>query len=73
MVHRFIVNGLCCAGCAARLEEAVSRIEGCGDVSMAFMTGRLTLEAPEDDMGRISGEIGRVIRRIEPKASARRM
>ena len=49
----FTVEGLCCAKCAAEIEEAVGRIVGCESANMAFMTKKLTIEAPEKDMERI--------------------
>jgi Cd2+/Zn2+-exporting ATPase len=68
----FTVEGLCCAKCAAEIEEAMGRIVGCESANMAFMTKKLTIEAPEKDMERITSETERIVRRIEPKASVRR-
>ncbi len=72
MKQAFTIEGLCCAKCADEIEEAVSKIKGCGSANMAFMTKKLTIEAPEEDAERITGEIERIVRRIEPKASVKR-
>ncbi|MDD4245449.1 MAG: cation transporter [Candidatus Methanomethylophilaceae archaeon] len=72
MRQAFTVEGLCCAKCAAEIEEGVGRIIGCESANMAFMTKKLTIEAPEEDMERITAETELIVRRIEPKASVKR-
>ena len=38
------LQGLDCAGCAAELEEIIGKIEGVSEVSLAFVTQKLTVE-----------------------------
>ena len=43
----FILEGLDCANCAAKIEEKVSKIEGISSASVNFVTKTLTLEIEE--------------------------
>lgn len=44
MKKKFKVENLDCAHCAAKMEDAIKKIPGVEDVSMNFMTQKLTLE-----------------------------
>lgn len=37
-----------CAACAAKVEEAIKKVDGVEDVSVNFLTQKLTLVAPDD-------------------------
>lgn len=37
-----------CANCAAKIENAISKIEGVNAVSVNFLTQKMTLEADDD-------------------------
>lgn len=43
------LEGLCCANCAAKIEEGVKKLDGVKEASLSFMTQRLVIEA-EDGM-----------------------
>lgn len=62
------LDGLCCANCAAKIEEGVKKLEGVKDAALSFMTQRLTLEI-EDGREDTVLEAARVIaNKIEPDA-----
>lgn len=65
------VEGLDCASCAAKMERAISALEGVTACSLSFLTGKLSLEAPEERMEAIGGEISKIVRKIEPGASVK--
>lgn len=46
----FKMENLDCANCAAKMENAISKIEGVDKVTISFMTQRMTLEADENKM-----------------------
>lgn len=66
MKKRFMIEDLCCANCAAKMEEAIRRLEGVQSAHINFLTQKLTLEAQESDFPRLLEEAEAVIRRIEP-------
>ena len=37
-----------CANCAAKIEDAVKKIDGVTNASVSFMAQKMTLEAPDD-------------------------
>jgi len=62
----FKLEGLCCPNCAARIEHAISRLSGIENVSLSFMTTKLSIEANEDSLPYIIEETKKIIKRIEP-------
>ncbi len=59
------LEGLCCANCAAKIENEVKKIDGLDEANLSFMTQKLTLEAPESDLERIVDEASRIAKKIE--------
>ncbi len=41
------LEGLCCANCAAKIEDGVKKLDGVKDASLSFMTQRLILEVED--------------------------
>ena len=62
----FKLEDLDCAHCAAKMEIAISKIEGVLEAKIAFMTQKLTIEADEKDFDRIVKEAQKAIKKIEP-------
>lgn len=65
----FKLQNLGCANCAQKMQQALSKIEGVGEVSVNFMAQKLTLELDEARFEPIMDEVKRAIRRIEPDCS----
>lgn len=62
------LEGLCCANCAAKIEEGVKKLNGVKSASLSFMTQRLIIEA-EDGMEDAVVEAARKVKdKIEPEA-----
>lgn len=55
-----------CADCAAKIEEAASKIEGVQKVRVNYMTQKVKLSADEGRLDQILDEIQSVGKRIEP-------
>ncbi len=47
MRKTFNLEGLDCANCAAKIEAAVRELDGVKDVSISFLTQKMTLEADD--------------------------
>lgn len=67
------LEGLCCANCAAKIENAVQRIDGVKEANLSFMTQKLTIEAPDDEMEKVLEEATRVAKRIEDEVVVKRL
>ena len=62
----FILENLDCANCAAKMENAASKIEGVNSVNFSFMTQKMTLDADEQRFDEILNEIIKVCKKVEP-------
>lgn len=60
------MQDLDCANCAAKMEAAISKIDGVTECKVNFLTQRLTLEAPEERFDEILKQAVKICRRIEP-------
>ena len=59
------LENLGCANCAAKMERAISRIDGVESASVGFMTRRLTIEAEESDLDAILDKAQSLISKYE--------
>lgn len=66
MKKRFKLIDLDCANCAAKMEDAIKKIDGVQDATVSFMTQKMTLEADDARFDAIVQEVVRVCKRIEP-------
>ena len=62
----FALEGLDCANCAAKMENAVSKIDGVNAVNVSFIMQRMTLEADDERFDEVVKEVVKKCRRIEP-------
>lgn len=60
------LEDLDCANCAAKMEEAIKKIEGVENAAVSFMTQKLTIEADESKLGEIMKKAVKVCKKIEP-------
>ena len=60
------LRDLDCANCAAKMEEAIKKIDGVNDASMSFMTQKLTIDAADDRFDAIMDEVEKVCAKVEP-------
>ena len=47
MKKRFVIEDLCCANCAAKMEDAIRKLEGVSSANINFLTQKLTLDAED--------------------------
>lgn len=62
----FRLEDLDCAHCAAKMEDAIRKIDGVQSVQVNFLAQKLTLEAPDDRFDGILAEAVRACKKIEP-------
>ncbi len=62
----YLLEDLDCAHCAALIEEAVGKLEGVSKSSLAFLTGKLTIEVTEDRAAAVEKEIIEIVKKREP-------
>ncbi len=58
-----------CANCAAKVEEAIRKMEGVKDVKVNFLTQKMTFEADDDRFDELLREAVKTGKKIEPDFS----
>ena len=66
MKKTYKMIGLDCANCAAKMEEAIKKIDGVNGATVSFMTQKLTLDADDARFDEILQEVISTAKRIEP-------
>ena len=61
----FKLKELCCAHCAAKMEEAIKKIDGVIDANVSFMAQKLTIEAEEADFDKIMKQVVKAVKKVD--------
>lgn len=72
MKRMFRLDGLGCANCAAKMEREINKLDGVKNVTVNFMTTKMTIEADDDKMDSIVEQAKKIISRIEPDVTVKR-
>ena len=67
------LEGLCCANCAAKIENKVQKIPGIEEANLSFMTQKLTIVAPDDQIEGIVDEASKIVKQIEDEVVVKRL
>lgn len=67
------LEGLCCANCAAKIENKVQNIPGIKEANLSFMTQKLTIVAPDDQIEGIVDEASKIAKQIEDEVVVKRL
>ena len=55
-----------CANCAAKMENAIKKIDGVADASVSFMAQKMTVEADDARFDDIMKQIVKACKKVEP-------
>ena len=67
MKKKFKLEDLDCANCAAKMEEAIKKIEGVNDANVSFMTQKMEVEFEDgQDDKKVMAEVLKACREVEP-------
>lgn len=69
MKKTFKIEELDCPNCAAKLEKAISEIEGVQKASVSFIAGKMIIEADEADLDGIIAKIPSVAKKTIPECT----
>ena len=64
MKQKFKLQDLDCANCAAKMEEAINKLDSVDKAVISFMTQRLTIET-ENDMDEVLDQCQKAIDKVE--------
>lgn len=62
-----LLNGLCCANCAAKIERSVNILAGVDEATVNFLTCKMIIHGDEAQMPSIVSEAIKIVKKIEPK------
>ncbi len=66
MKKKFKLQDLDCANCAAKMEEAIKKIDGVNDASVSFMMQKMTIDADDARFDEIIKEAVAICAKVEP-------
>ena len=62
----FQLEDLDCANCAAKMEDAIRKLDGVQSVTISFMAQKMTLEAEDANFDKVLKQVKKCIKRVEP-------
>ena len=60
------LEDLDCANCAAKMENGIAALDGVIDVSVSFLTQKMTIEIPDERFDEVMKQVVKVCRKVEP-------
>lgn len=66
MKKKFMLEGLDCANCTAKIEREVNALKGVESASVSFMTTKMIIEGDEDEMAHIIAAAEKIVNKYEP-------
>lgn len=66
MKVKVMLHDLCCANCAAKIEDRVAKLEGVESVTVNFLTEKMILMADENKLDAIKEQVEKIVHKIEP-------
>ena len=66
MKKTFKMIDLECAHCAAKMEDAIKKIDGVTDASVSFLMQKLTIEAEDARFDAVVREAVKICKKVEP-------
>ena len=66
MKKHFKLRDLDCANCAAKMEEAIKKLDGVNDAAVSFMTQKLTLDADDARFDEILQQAVKICKMVAP-------
>lgn len=66
MKKKFKLEDLDCANCAAKMEEAIKKLDGVNDATVSFLAQKLTIEADDSRFDEIMKNVQSTIAKVEP-------
>ena len=66
MKKTYKLEDLDCANCAAKMEDAIRKIDSVTNANVSFIMQKLTLEAADDRFEQVLKDVIKTIKKVEP-------
>ena len=60
------LEDLDCANCAAKMENAIAKLDGVKSAAVSFLTQKMTIETEYDDQSELMKQVVKLCKKIEP-------
>ncbi len=71
MVKTYKVANLDCANCAAKLERALSKIDGVNSAAVNFFAQKITLDIEDGRVDDVIADVKKTCKKVEPDMSVK--
>lgn len=71
MKRKFMLEGLDCANCTAKIEREINALNGVESASISFMTTKMVIEGAEDKMSEIIAAAEKIVNKYEPRVKVK--
>ena len=62
----FKISGLGCANCAAKIENALKKLDGIESASVSFLMSKITVETKDDGGDGLFESVKKIVAKYEP-------
>lgn len=69
----FLLEGLCCPNCAAKIEEDVAKFEGVREASVNFMTSKLRVDIDDKNASSLAAAVEKSVHKYESDIKIRQL
>ena len=66
MKKTYLLEGLCCANCAAKIETGIKKLDGIDKATISFRTSKLVIETAEEPSKELLKKIEKTVHKVEP-------
>ena len=67
----YLLEDLCCANCAAKIEKKVAALDGVDSASVNFLTTKLVMDVQDASADEVDAAVRKIVRKIEPDVTVR--
>lgn len=67
----YILEDLCCANCAAKIEKKVAALEGVESAAVNFLTTKLVMQVCDGAPADLDAQVRKIVRKVEPDVTVR--
>lgn len=65
MKKTYVLDGLCCANCAAKMEKGIAKLEGVESAAISFLAGKLVVETAGEVPADLIRQIEKVVKKVD--------
>ncbi len=66
MKREFILEDLDCANCAAKIQDAVGKLDGVSNCVVTFLTTKMVYEVEDDKDKEVEKKMRAIVKQLEP-------